>query len=466
MTTSWTASALEVLGEIMKDLSIFVVSSLFLCIAPLSQSLAQVWGLFGLQAEEVNSIAIDPKDSRVVFVGSMSDFSAGTTGSVFKTTTGGAHWDTLLHGLSVNKVVLHPTSSDTLFVLSGTANFSPPGILKSCDGGRTWAWSDSGMFLSSECSPFSMAINPANPSIMYAGTGGFGGGSFYKSTDAGRFWFWTPDSMSGSITAVVLDPAHPETLYVATTGVGPVWESLDGRMHWNKVFQLSSGAVDLAVDPVSTNNLYALITYYDGGPFARSTDRGLTWVERRIAGSTQHGAHSLVLDPRRRNELYAIASTASDSWVFKSTDLGDTWEQFDQGIEGYAPNVLCIDSAGDHIYVGTKIPTAGKLGGIWIRSLATSVTEESVPGLFQISEAYPNPFNSMSTVRYYVPTRERVVVTAWDILGRQVKKIVDETQEPGQHVARIDGSNLASGVYFYRIVAGSFTETTRLLLIR
>ena len=79
---------------------------------------------------------------------------------------------------------------------------------------------------------------------------------------------------------------------------------------------------------------------------------------------------------------------------------------------------------------------------------------------------YPNPFNPSTTIRYALPQRSHVTLSIFNTFGQNVATLVNETQEPGYHDVRFDGSNLASGVYFYRIKADEYAATKKLLLIR
>ncbi len=98
---------------------------------------------------------------------------------------------------------------------------------------------------------------------------------------------------------------------------------------------------------------------------------------------------------------------------------------------------------------------------------------QAPPKTFVLSQNYPNPFNPVTQIQYGLPGRAAVVLVVYNTLGQQVATLVDDTEEPGFHEVRFDGSNLASGVYFYRLsartsgaVPGAFTETKKLLLIR
>jgi hypothetical protein len=85
------------------------------------------------------------------------------------------------------------------------------------------------------------------------------------------------------------------------------------------------------------------------------------------------------------------------------------------------------------------------------------------PVLFQ---NYPNPFNPGTLIRYALPARSEVTVTIYNTLGQRITLLVRETQEPGYHQVNFDGAGLSSGVYFYRLQAGSSIETKRMLLLK
>ncbi len=90
----------------------------------------------------------------------------------------------------------------------------------------------------------------------------------------------------------------------------------------------------------------------------------------------------------------------------------------------------------------------------------------AVPTEFALMQNYPNPFNPLTTVGYALPTAERVNLVVYNALGEEVSTVVDARQESGYHTATISAGNLASGVYFYRLTAGSFRAVRKMLLIR
>jgi hypothetical protein len=88
------------------------------------------------------------------------------------------------------------------------------------------------------------------------------------------------------------------------------------------------------------------------------------------------------------------------------------------------------------------------------------------PQEFHLDQNYPNPFNPITTIRYGLPIHSHVTLTVFNTLGQQVAVLQNGEQDAGFHEVRFDGANLPSGVYFYRMQAGSTVETKKLLLVK
>lgn len=100
-------------------------------------------------------------------------------------------------------------------------------------------------------------------------------------------------------------------------------------------------------------------------------------------------------------------------------------------------------------------------------SITTGIENiEQIPNSFSLSQNYPNPFNPTTTIKYFIPQTSIVNISIYDILGREVTKLVNEEKLPGNYEVNFSGSNLSSGVYLYRMQAGSFSQTKKLILIK
>ncbi len=90
-----------------------------------------------------------------------------------------------------------------------------------------------------------------------------------------------------------------------------------------------------------------------------------------------------------------------------------------------------------------------------------------IPQVFHLSQNYPNPFNPLTKINYDIPQNSIVKLTIYDILGREVIKLVNnEFKQPGRYVVEFNGTNLASGVYFYRIEANDFIDSKKMVLVK
>jgi hypothetical protein len=112
-----------------------------------------------------------------------------------------------------------------------------------------------------------------------------------------------------------------------------------------------------------------------------------------------------------------------------------------------------------------------------LTEIVTSVANgtSNAPEKFVLYQNYPNPFNPTTEIRYHLPAGgtqagmsevNHVSLRVYDLLGREVATLVDEIKEAGMYEVKFNASKISSGVYFYRLQAGSFIETKRLLLLK
>ena len=102
---------------------------------------------------------------------------------------------------------------------------------------------------------------------------------------------------------------------------------------------------------------------------------------------------------------------------------------------------------------------------------ATGIDDTVVRHRFQLRQNIPNPFNPQTRISYELPSRVSVTLTVYDVDGRLVKTLVSETKNPGTYTTTWEGKNdngdpVASGVYFYRLRAGSYVQTKKMVFLK
>ena len=107
---------------------------------------------------------------------------------------------------------------------------------------------------------------------------------------------------------------------------------------------------------------------------------------------------------------------------------------------------------------------------IFVNGIGTIVSdtgeETKIISIYSIDQNYPNPFNPSTKIRFSIPQSEQVIINVFNIQGELIKSLVDRVMEAGNYQIIFDGSGLASGMYLYRIRAGSFIETNKMTLIK
>ena len=108
--------------------------------------------------------------------------------------------------------------------------------------------------------------------------------------------------------------------------------------------------------------------------------------------------------------------------------------------------------------------------GFWYQPgwILTGVPEsgEPFPTVFSLEQNQPNPFNPVTTLRFSVPEQSRVTIRLYNVMGREVRTLVDEDLEAGHHTMTLSGEGLPSGVYFCRMEAAGFSQTRKLILLK
>ena len=99
-------------------------------------------------------------------------------------------------------------------------------------------------------------------------------------------------------------------------------------------------------------------------------------------------------------------------------------------------------------------------------SKEVTLENSTVPDKYSLSQNYPNPFNPTTTIEFTLPQKEFVTITIFDVLGNEVTTLIKEELSAGLHKIEFNASELTSGVYIYKLIAGSFTQTKKMTLMK
>ncbi len=126
-----------------------------------------------------------------------------------------------------------------------------------------------------------------------------------------------------------------------------------------------------------------------------------------------------------------------------------------------------IDSIEAHIFHKPDNPALGFVDYLPVYiPLQISQTGSQLPGKFKLYDAYPNPFNPVTTIRFDITNNSDVKLFVYDITGKQTALLVDQNLNPGKYSVNLNASNLASGIYFYRLQTNEFSAAKKLILVK
>ncbi len=122
---------------------------------------------------------------------------------------------------------------------------------------------------------------------------------------------------------------------------------------------------------------------------------------------------------------------------------------------------------GHQMFFATPLTTE-QMANLGFDTTLVGVKRESgiIPSKFALEQNYPNPFNPTTIIEYSIPHRAQVELSIYDVLGNKIKTLVNKNLSPGVYKYEFDGSNLASGVYFYRLATKDFTQTRKFVLMK
>jgi len=115
----------------------------------------------------------------------------------------------------------------------------------------------------------------------------------------------------------------------------------------------------------------------------------------------------------------------------------------------------------------TATTGVGNTSGFGFLELITDVEDkEQFPTEFSLEQNYPNPFNPSTTISFSIPKEDFVSLKVFNSLGEEIAELVNETKPAGNYSFTFDANGLSSGIYLYKISAGNFVETKKMILIK
>ena len=359
----------------------------------------------------------------------------------FLSTNNGTSWTAIDSGLTSKNVNSLVVTGTNLFAGTGGEEFDG-NVFLTTNNGISWTAVNSG--LPTNMIVFCLAVSGTN---LFSGTNT----GVFLSTNNGASW--TAVDSGFPRTQINAFAVSGTNLFAATLSHG-VFLSTNNGTSWTAV---NSGLTytDVVAFAVSGTNLFAGTASH--GVFL-STNNGTSWTDINSGLINKH-VTSFAVDGT--NLFVGIQG----SGVFLSTNNGTNWTAINSGLTNLAVRSLTI--IGPFLYAGTDVRPA-----LWRRLLSdikTTVKESStnrLPTRLILSQNYPNPFNPSTTISFSLPSKSFVILKILDILGREVSTLVNEELPAGNHSWQWNATNTSSGIYFYRLQTGLFTETKKIILLR
>ncbi len=355
------------------------------------------------------------------------DIFAGTyAGGVYLSTNSGTSW-TLVDSTLANTDISALAVIDSN-IFAGTSD----GVYISTNSGTSWTAVNKGL---TNTDVYALAVSGSN---IFAGT--WGGGVFL-STTSGTSW----TSIDSGLTSkdVGAFAINGSSIFAGT--YGGVYLSTNSGTSWTATALINNDVYALAI---SDSTIFAGT---QNGNAYRSTNSGSNWTA--VLNNYVYGF--AVIDGN-------IFAGTNGGGVFLSTNSGSNWVAVNSGLTD--KNLYALAISNNTIVAGTAT-------GAWRRPLSDMITgvnnnKSLLPQVYTLEQNFPNPFNPTTVIRYQLPIINFITLKVYDVLGKELKTLVNERQQAGTCSIRFNAANLPSGVYFYRLQAGSFTQTKKLVLLK
>lgn len=391
----------------------------------------------------------------ITFVNENTGFAVGISSTLLRTSNGGDNWIdvNISSSATIYNCVLFANNT-TGFVVSDAGE-----LIKTTNGGINWQINP----MSSNSLKYIYFINET--------TGFVGGdnGTLFRTTNTGGNWTDVSLSIGETISKIAFsDEDYGYFLTRKFFNDGHVYKTTNGGTNWeivNNVFTGYNGSRALFdCVPLNRDTVYISLGYYQTG-IMRTVDGGQNW--QYIYNHFQMGNYPGSFYELFFNDgyIYAIngATDGVPCYMVKSSDGGFNFTHYTAyRLVGYVYDVYFFKNSP----VGYTCGESGYI--VKLNSYLTGVTNSSaiLPDKFLLRQNYPNPFNPSTEISFDIPKQTFVTLKVYDISGREVAKLANGEYTPGAYSIVFDASKFASGVYFYRITAGDFVETKRMVLIK
>jgi photosystem II stability/assembly factor-like uncharacterized protein len=375
----------------------------------------------------------------VQFIDPDNGWAVGSGGTILKTSNGGTDWTTLNSGITEVLQALCFTDANNGVVCGWNGT-----ILRTSNGGVSWISITSGITLNL----FDICFSDGNTGWIVGENG-----TVLKTSNSGIDWI--PQSVGITGTLYDIDFIDSNTGWITgeemlkTTNGGTDWIPLPNGMYKIDFVDYNKGWA------VSDNMIFC------------STDGGTNWISQISDTLSQCWLNDICfLD---MNYGWVVGGWQKDfieyGWILNTKDGGIIWDiNYKSGpyVGSGELSGLFFNNALTGWAVGSSILHTTN-GGV------TFINEEQideVPTQYLLLQNYPNPFNSSSVIKYSIPKSSQVSLKIFNTLGEELETLVNEEKAAGTYELNWNAANLPSGVYFYRLQAGSFVQTRKMILLK
>lgn len=393
----------------------------------------------GLSLTQFYRIAADPSNANHILGGTQDNGTQRTLGTT--------NWAAAFGG-DGGEVCFH--SVNQLFILGETQN---NGIQRSQNGGNGWQSATSGL------TGTGAWVGPIISHPTAAGVFFTARQQVFKSDSWGAGWVPISSGTNGTIREMAISKSNPSVMY-ATSGI-QIYKSTNEGINFTNVNTGLPGRIITSVNIHPDSSDVAVITYsgFGAGKVYKTTNGSVTW--ENISGNLPDSPvnDALIYYPGTST---SILFCAMDIGVFVSTNYGSSWQEMAEGLPNTVAMHLDYHQGTNKLRIGTH----GR--GVWELTNPIGIINYNnhLPSKYSLGQNYPNPFNPVTLIKYDIVKTGFVKLAVYDILGRELKSIVSQQQNPGTYTVQFDGSSLSSGVYFYKLTADGYSETKKMMMTK